>query len=86
LKEVAWASRRGLRERSGIAPDPTAYDAFRVRLSAGRNSATYRKTDVRRRLNGIDINPANSIIFLTENKPVDWSFSEARSVKSVLGL
>ena len=42
--------------------------------------------DVRRRLGEIGFNSENSIMFLIENGPIDWSFSEAGSVKSVLGL
>lgn len=42
--------------------------------------------DVRERLDGIGFSPANSIIFLTENGPIDWSFSADGSVKKVLGL
>jgi hypothetical protein len=43
-------------------------------------------SDIRRRLREIDFNSNNSIIFLIENKAVDWSFSQAGSVKSVLRL
>lgn len=42
--------------------------------------------DVRKRLGEIGFNPANSIIYLLENQPIDWSFSEAGSVKKVLSL
>ncbi len=42
--------------------------------------------DVRRRLRDVGFEPRNSIMFLLENNPIDWSFSEAGSVKSVLGL
>lgn len=42
--------------------------------------------DLRRRLGAAGFPPGNSIVFLLENRPVDWSFSEAGSVKSVLGL
>ena len=42
--------------------------------------------DVRQRLNRIGFDARNSIIFLLENGPADWSFSPAGSVKSVLGL
>lgn len=41
---------------------------------------------VRERLREINFDPANSIIFLLENSPIDWSFSEAGSIKSVLNL
>jgi hypothetical protein len=59
-----------------------------IALLAGRTDqqkeALYR--DIRTRLRGIGIEPDNSIIFLIENNPIDWSFSSAGSVKSVLGL
>lgn len=42
--------------------------------------------DVRRRLQDIGLAPDNSIIFLLENGPIDWSFSKQGSVKRVLGL
>ena len=68
--------------------DPRSTVFIEVTLLAGRSDsqkeALYK--DVRSRLAGIGFDPANSIIFLTENKPIDWSFSEAGSVKSVLGL
>ncbi|HTO63226.1 MAG TPA: tautomerase family protein [Bradyrhizobium sp.] len=43
-------------------------------------------TDVRRRLRDIGFDPGNAIILLIEYRPTDWSFSEAGSVKTVLGL
>jgi hypothetical protein len=68
--------------------DPDSTIVIEITLLAGRNDdqkeALYK--DIRRRLDGIGFNSSNSIIFLTENKPIDWSFSEAGSVKSVLGL
>lgn len=42
--------------------------------------------DVRRRLSSIGFPPENSIIYLTENGPLDWSFSQQGSVKKVLHL
>ena len=42
--------------------------------------------DVRNRLDAIGFPPKNSIIFLTENSPIDWSFSPHGSVKKVLSL
>lgn len=42
--------------------------------------------DVRERLKSIGFPPENSIIYLTENGPIDWSFSQAGSVKKVLAL
>lgn len=68
--------------------DPTSTVVVEVTLIAGRSDvqkeALYE--DFRRRLREIGFDPANSIVFLAENKPIDWSFSEAGSVKSVLGL
>jgi hypothetical protein len=68
--------------------DPNATIVIEITLLAGRSEdqkeALYK--DVRRRLREIGFDPANSIIFLTENRPIDWSFSEAGSVKAALGL
>ncbi|SMP09809.1 tautomerase family protein [Shimia sagamensis] len=59
-----------------------------ITLLAGRTDeqkeALY--VDVRKRLDAIGFPPGNSIIYLTENGPVDWSFSEQGSVKKVLGF
>jgi hypothetical protein len=68
--------------------DPNSTIVIEITLLAGRSDAQKESLykDVRRRLAEIGFNQANSIIFLTENKPIDWSFSEAGSVKSVLGL
>jgi hypothetical protein len=68
--------------------DPNSTIVIEITLLAGRSDAQKEALykDVRRRLAEIGFNQANSIIFLTENKPIDWSFSEAGSVKSVLGL
>jgi len=68
--------------------DPSSTIIIEITLLAGRSDvqkeALYE--DLRSRLAEIGFDPANSIVFLTENKPIDWSFSEAGSVKSVLGL
>jgi len=68
--------------------DPAATIIIEIALLAGRSDD--QKEDlykgVRRRLNGIGFEPNNSIIFLLENGPIDWSFSDSGSVKSVLGL
>jgi hypothetical protein len=68
--------------------DPNSTVVIEITLLEGRSDvqkeALYK--DVRGRLAKIGFDPANSIVFLTENKPIDWSFSEAGSVKSVLGL
>lgn len=59
-----------------------------ITLLAGRSDeqkeALY--VDVRERLENIGFPPENSIIYLTENGPIDWSFSKQGSVKKVLGL
>jgi len=68
--------------------DPKATIVMEIALLGGRNDeqkeALY--ADVRRRLGTIGFEPRNSIMFLIENRPIDWSFSDAGSVKSVLGL
>ena len=68
--------------------DPTATIIIEIALLGGRadeqKEALFK--DVRKRLRDIGFNPENSIIFLIENNPIDWSFSEAGSVKSVLGI
>jgi hypothetical protein len=68
--------------------DPASTVVIEIALLAGRadekKEALFK--DIRRRLRGIGFNPENSIVFLLENRPIDWSFSEAGSVKSVLGL
>ncbi len=68
--------------------DPAATIVIEIALLDGRSDAQKEALfkDVRRRLRDIDFNPENSIIFLIENRPIDWSFSGAGSVKSVLGL
>lgn len=68
--------------------DPSSTVIIEITLLAGRSDAQKEALykDVRSRLAEIGFDQANSIIFLTENKPIDWSFSEAGSVKSVLGL
>jgi Tautomerase enzyme len=68
--------------------DPHATIVIEIALLSGRSDekkeALYR--DIRRRLRDIGFDPKNSIVYLIENRPIDWSFSEAGSVKSVLGL
>ncbi|MEM7490700.1 MAG: tautomerase family protein [Pseudomonadota bacterium] len=70
------------------ARDPAATIVIEIALLGGRTAAQkealYR--DVRQRLAEIGFDPANSIIFLVENDAIDWSFSAAGSVKTVLGL
>jgi hypothetical protein len=68
--------------------DPKATIVVEITLLGGRNDAQKEALykEFRHRLDEIGFNSANSIIFLTENRPIDWSFSAAGSVKSVLGL
>ncbi|MBM7069847.1 tautomerase family protein [Actibacterium sp. 188UL27-1] len=68
--------------------DPAGTIIIEIALLAGRSDAQKEALfkDVRQRLDQIDFNPNNSIIFLIENQPIDWSFGPAGSVKSVLGL
>jgi len=68
--------------------DPQGTIVIEITLLSGRSNdqkeALY--VDLRARLEQIGFDPANSIVFLTENEPIDWSFSAAGSVKKVLGL
>ena len=68
--------------------DTSATVVIEIALLGGRSDeqkeALYK--DVRNRMEEIGFDPDNSIIFLLENNPVDWSFSAAGSVKTVLGL
>lgn len=68
--------------------DPSSTIVIEIALLAGRSDEQKEALfeDVRRRLLGIGFNPENSIMFLIENAAIDWSFSGAGSVKSVLGL
>lgn len=68
--------------------DISATIVIEIALLGGRSDeqkeALYK--DVRIRLRAINFDPANSIMYLIENNSIDWSFSEAGSVKSVLSL
>lgn len=68
--------------------DPSSTIIIEIALLAGRSDkqkeALYKQ--VRSRLDDMGFDASNSIMFLIENKPIDWSFSRAGSVKSVLGL
>ncbi len=68
--------------------DPEATIVIEIALLEGRTDEQKEHLfkDVRRRLNAIGFDAKNSIIFLLENSPADWSFSPAGSVKSVLRL
>ena len=67
--------------------DPENTIIIEIALLAGREDPNKEALfkDVRARLEGIGFNPNNSIMFLLENDAIDWSFSPAGSVKSVLG-
>lgn len=68
--------------------DVSATVIIDITLLAGRSDdqkeALYE--DVRKRLHRVGLQPDNSIILLTENGPIDWSFGPNGSVKKVLGL
>ncbi len=68
--------------------DPDATIIVEIALLAGRTDeqkeALYK--DFRSRLKEISFEPNNAVIFLIENNAIDWSFSDAGSVKSVLQL
>lgn len=68
--------------------DPAATIVIEIALLAGRTDSQKEAlyAAVRTGLGRIGLEPANSIMFLVENNPIDWSFSPAGSVKSVLGL
>jgi hypothetical protein len=68
--------------------DPSATIVIEIVLLGGRSDDQKENLykDVRKRLRKIGFDPKNSIMFLVENKPIDWSFSEAGSVKTVLDL
>lgn len=68
--------------------DPKRTIVIEITLLGGRSDEQKENLykELRRRLREIGFEPGNSIVFLTENRPIDWSFSEAGSVKSALGL
>ena len=68
--------------------DPAEAIIVEIALLGGREEAQKEALykDFRARLKKIGFEPNNSAMFLIENNPVDWSFSDAGSVKSVLGL
>jgi hypothetical protein len=68
--------------------DPNNTIVIEIALLEGRTDAQKEALfkDVRARLDTIGFDANNSIIYLIENKAIDWSFSPAGSVKSVLGL
>ncbi|MEP3115606.1 tautomerase family protein [Nisaea sp.] len=68
--------------------DSSSTIVVEITLLAGRSDDQKENfyKDFRERLQKIGFEPNNSIVFLTENNAIDWSFSNAGSVKSVLGL
>lgn len=68
--------------------DPDSCIVVEITLLSGRTDEQKESlySDFRNRLKIIGFDPNNSIVFLVENNAIDWSFSEAGSVKSVLGL
>ncbi|MEL6572451.1 MAG: tautomerase family protein [Pseudomonadota bacterium] len=68
--------------------DPDSTIVIEIALLSGRSEAQKEALykDVRARLDKIGFDAKNSIMYLLENNPADWSFSPAGSVKSVLGL
>ncbi|SFT94908.1 Tautomerase enzyme [Pseudovibrio denitrificans] len=68
--------------------DPKATIVIEIALLGGRSDEQkeHLYKDMRQRLSNIGFEPNNSIMFLIENNSIDWSFSGAGSVKTVLGL
>ncbi|SHH79844.1 tautomerase family protein [Marivita hallyeonensis] len=68
--------------------DPAATIVIEIALLSGRTEAQKEAlyADVRLRLDKIGFPSGNSIMFLLENSPLDWSFSAEGSVKRVLKL
>ena len=68
--------------------DPADTIVIEIALLAGRSDSQKEAlfTHFRKGLAHIGFEPANSIMFLVENIPIDWRFSPAGSVKAVLGM
>jgi hypothetical protein len=68
--------------------DPASTVIIEITLLSGRSDAQKENLykDLRVRLSSIGFSPENSIVFLSENEAIDWSFSAVGSVKKVLGL
>ena len=68
--------------------DASASIIIDITLMAGRTDAQKEAfySDLRHQLQAIGFPPDNAIVYLTENSPIDWSFSQSGSVKKVLGL
>lgn len=68
--------------------DPESTIVIEITLLGGRTETQKEELykDVRARLDRIGFHANNSIIYLIENNPIDWSFSPKGSVKSVLDL
>lgn len=68
--------------------DPAASIIIDITLMSGRTDAQKEAfySDLRHQLKETGFPPEYAIVFLTENNPIDWSFSQSGSVKKVLGL
>lgn len=68
--------------------DPESTITIEIALLGGRSDQQKEGfyKDFRQRLAKLNFEPNNAIIFLIENHAIDWSFSDAGSVKTVLGL
>jgi hypothetical protein len=68
--------------------DPSLSVFVEITLLTGRTDVQKELfyKDFRKRLNNLGFEANNAIIFLTENNSIDWSFSDAGSVKHVLSL
>ena len=68
------------------ARDPESSIIVEITLLGGRTDDQKEMLykDFRKRLQVVGFEPNNSIMFLTENSAIDWSFSESGSVQSAL--
>ncbi|MEO1745305.1 MAG: tautomerase family protein [Pseudomonadota bacterium] len=68
--------------------NPDATIVIEIVLLGGRTEAQKEHLfrDMRQRLDTIGFPAENSIMYLMENNPVDWSFSPVGSVKTALAL
>lgn len=66
--------------------DPSQTFIAEIVLLGGRTDAQKEAlyVDFRRRIDEIGLDPRNSVVFLVENNPIDWSFGPEGSVKKVL--
>lgn len=68
--------------------DATATIVIEITLLTGRSDTQKEALhmDFRRQLREIGLASEDTILFLVENSAIDWSFSDAGSVKAVLGV